>query len=82
MSKWLAFRDRGLSASAKTRRWAVQPKDGGRPIGLVIWHSPWRLYCFAPNPNTMFEQDCLRDIAEFIQARTREHKRLRRARAE
>lgn len=72
--KWVVFRDHGESPSGKTKRWLVTPKTGGADIGTVAWWAPWRKYCFFPADNTVFEQDCLRDIATFIEERTKEHK--------
>jgi hypothetical protein len=44
------------------------------PIGFVKWFGRWRRYCFFPMVCTVYEQKCLGDIAEFIEARTKEHK--------
>jgi hypothetical protein len=57
----------------KTKVWAVVSKDGGE-IGAVNWYGPWRKYCFTPNSNTVFEQVCLREIAQFCETATRIHK--------
>lgn len=74
MSKWIDIVDKGPSPSGKTRGWWVMPKDGGNRIGCIYWYGPWRKYVFMPDPNCVFEQDCLRDIADFIQAETTKHK--------
>ena len=78
MSRWIHFCDLGVSASGKTRRWAVQPKaPGERPIGLIVWYGSWRKYVLGPNPGTVWEQDCLRDVAAFIEAQTHNHRATR-----
>jgi len=74
---WINFEYAGLSNSGKTLEWRVQP--AGAPelaacIGIVKWYAPWRKYAFMPYSNTVFEQDCLRDIADFCERRTKEHK--------
>lgn len=74
MNNWIAFEPREPSASGKTKRWAVVPALGGESLGIVAWYAPWRKYCFHPGGNTVFEQDCLRDIATFCAERTTEHK--------
>lgn len=76
MSKWIEFKGPYPLPGGKTRLWDVFPKDGGRRIGQVRWYAPWRKYTFAPDPSCVFEQDCLRDIAAFIENETKKHKRL------
>lgn len=70
---WLRFEDAGTSRSGKTREWAVVAKEQGLAIGAIQWYGPWRKYVFTARPNTVFEQDCLRDIAKFIEEKSREH---------
>lgn len=74
MSKWIEFRGPFTSKSALTKIWDVYPKDGGKRIGQVKWYGSWRKYAFMPEPFCVFEQDCLRDIASFIELKTRDHK--------
>lgn len=57
----------------KTVIWRVMSKRGGW-LGDVKWFSRWRKYSFFPAPHCVFEQVCLRDIAEFVEERTKEHK--------
>lgn len=76
---WITFEHAGKSKSGKTHEWRVQPKDNGALaacIGVVKWYGPWRKYTFQPYSSTVFEQDCLRDIADFCEKVTREHKGL------
>lgn len=72
MSKNLEFMPTGLSASGKTGVWTVLAQRGG-VLGGVKWFTSWRKYSFFPAPDCVFEQDCLREIADFIESRTREH---------
>lgn len=69
--KWITFRP--LTPKPKTKVWAVLSNDGGQ-IGTVAWYGPWRKYCFSPEAGTVFEQVCLRDIAQFCEAETRLHR--------
>lgn len=57
----------------KTKRWTVESKDGV-PLGTVAWFSHWRKYTFQPYGATIYEQTCLREVAEFIELRTKEHR--------
>lgn len=73
--KWIVFNICG--DTGKTKMWEVVSKEGGDRLGLVKWYPGWRRYCFFPAPNTIFEQDCLRDIAQFCENRTAIHKQIR-----
>ena len=36
-------------------------------LGQVKWYGPWRCYSFFPEAGTLFEKQCLRDIAAFCE---------------
>ena len=46
------------------RRWDKRRRD---------WYASWRQYVFYPNPDTIFNKGCLRDIARFCE----EHHQVR-----
>jgi len=50
----------------KTRVWMVEAKEHAYPSGQIKWFSRWRKYAFFPRPDTVYEPDCLKDIASFI----------------
>lgn len=80
MSKWIMFQQRIPTNPHKvTKIWDVISIDGDHLLGRVSWYSGWRRYCFTPAPHTIFEQDCLRDIANFIETETKDHKAQRKA---
>lgn len=64
--------------SRLTMRWELRSQAGAHLLGEVRWHAPWRRYCFYPAGGTLFEQDCLRDIAEFIEVKTQLHRDTRK----
>jgi hypothetical protein len=69
MAKWIEF---VLSEEKpKTKVWTVEVKENGDIIGTVKWYSGWRKYAFFPEDNTVYENDCLRDIADFIEKQMR-----------
>lgn len=77
MSKYIEFVDAGTSESGKTRLWDVYPKGNRQSVlGEVSWYSPWRKYVFMAPDNipVVFDQACLRDIADFIGEQTKLHK--------
>lgn len=76
---WIKFEE--VAPKKKTRVWLVMPTKcddlaGALPIGAVAWYGPWRKYSFFPAPGSVFEQDCLRQIAEFCEGQTKAHKTL------
>jgi len=69
----IGFAHEGESPSGKTKLWRVFALDGSI-LGQIRWFSRWRKYCFYANGNTIFEETCLTEIAEFIAARTKDHR--------
>lgn len=65
MSKWITFKEIE-NAKGKTKVWRVASKESDAFLGTVKWHGPWRKYCFFPNEETLFEEDCLDDISKFL----------------
>jgi len=58
----------------KTKTWLVETKDD-TPLGIIHWYGAWRCYGFSPKPATVFEKVCLREIADFCERKTQEHKK-------
>ena len=79
MADWIKFVLVDLRDSRKTKVWAVLTIDGRTNLGAVSWYSPWRKYGFSPNPQTVFEQDCLRKIADFCELQTNAHRSKHKA---
>lgn len=80
MADWIKFNEVDLRDGRKTKVWAVMTIDGRECLGRIGWYSPWRRYCFvrmASEMQLILEQDCLRKIADFIEAETVKHKRLK-----
>ena len=66
MSEYLEFVD-VPNHSGKTRKVNVVSKKHGYSLGLIQWFGRWRQYVFVPAPETVFNKDCLRDIAQYLQ---------------
>lgn len=76
-SKWIKFElEPKMSARRKTLVWLVKTKERDEFLGSVGWLPKFRGYAFCPPVNTFtyFEQQCLRDIAAFIEEQNRLHK--------
>lgn len=76
---WISFRLNDRAPKHKTDTWEVWSLDEASHIGQVRWYAPWRKYGFFPSSYTVWEQDCLRFIAEFIEQETEKHRKGRRA---
>ena len=74
MSKWIEFKV--SERKPKTNVWDVLVKDGASTLGQVRWFGRWRCYAFYPEPDTVYEQQCLRDIADFCKDETKEHRAI------
>jgi len=74
---WIKFSEPVKTQGKKTLHWYVKTSDDRHFLGSVSWFSPWRRYAFIPD-QAVFEQDCLRELADFCEARTREHKAARK----
>lgn len=79
MATYIDFIDHGVPFGKKTHFWSVIPKSGGPEIGEVKWYGPWRKYCFLAIGSAVFEEVCLREIAEFVQAKTKEYRAAKKA---
>lgn len=66
MSKWIEFQKQYGIPEKKTDTYLILTKDSGNCIGIIKWYAAWRKYSFFPNPNCVFETQCMRDIISFI----------------
>lgn len=71
--KWITFRWKRPSESGKTQVWELI-SDSHDLLGYVEWAGRWRKYVFFPLSMTIYEETCLRDIAEFIELQTKIHR--------
>jgi hypothetical protein len=79
MGKWIDIHE--ITANTKTKRFAVTTKDGDS-LGEIRFFPTWRKYSFYPYGQTVYEADCLRDIAQFCADETAAWRLgLKRARA-
>jgi hypothetical protein len=72
-SKFLEFKLVGESSSGKTLIWDVL-NTGYNWLGRVTWFPQWRKYTFETVSMTVLDPICLRDIADFCEAATEEHR--------
>lgn len=58
----------------KTSIWEVCSIQGGLSLGEVKWFAHWRQYTFWPAVGTIYDESCMREIADFVEAETKKHK--------
>lgn len=73
--QYIEFRFVSKSNSEKTDIFAIFNKNEELPIAIVSWIGRWRKYGLTVK-EAIFEEVCLREIADFIQLKTKEHKGL------
>lgn len=77
MAKWVEFVELPVPPGRKTREWVVKNSQYRSRLGYVRWDTGWRRYVLQPFHGTVWEQDCLRDVAAFVEEQTRLHKAAR-----
>lgn len=66
--KWIRFEL--TEANTKTPQFKVVTMDGSIHLGIVKFRPQWWKFAFFPFLDTLYEADCLRDIATFCEERT------------
>lgn len=72
-TSWLTFKFRSRSQTGKTKIWTVHSISDINEIGIIKWYGRWRGYAFYPDEfdQIIFEQKCLREIADFLEKQNR-----------
>lgn len=63
--KYLDINFLKYSPSGKTVVFQVKSKNDDF-LGTISWHAPWRKYCFFCATSTIFDNECLQEIAIFL----------------
>lgn len=50
----------------KTKVYGVFSVHSGTALGRIYWYFPWRQYIFEPLEFTIWNNDCLKEIYEFL----------------
>lgn len=62
--KWIYFS--AVNSTGKTTVYNCYNKESETFLGQVKWYGPFRKYSFFPEANIVFETQCLKDIASFL----------------
>lgn len=74
-TRWLWIELARASESGRTHVWHVRSKSSGDLLGRVAWFGRWRQYAFHPVGDTVYNAQCMRDLADFCEWQNREKKR-------
>ena len=71
---FLIFTKTGKSFSGLTDIWTLQSQSGV-DLGQISWKAEWRRYVFFSAKDAYFDEGCLRDIADFVEALSVAHRK-------
>jgi len=67
----------------KTRNVSVRTVRSNVVLGYINWYAPWRQYVFRPQPDTVFNSECLNRIQGYVSEMNIAHReKLRREKVE
>ena len=72
--KWIEIEELA-NEGKKTGTFEVRNVLDKVSLGIIKWKANWRKYAFFPYPQTCYEQNCMKDISEFIEKETKEYKK-------
>lgn len=55
--------------------WIVFDRHGGT-LGRIAWYARWKQYEFLPNQGTGYSSGCCRDLARFLDEKTKARKEV------
>jgi hypothetical protein len=80
VSERLIYLEQETSPSRLTKVWKLISVVGEVELGVISWYSQWRRFVFRPAIATMFDAECLGEIARFCATQT-EVRKLEREQA-
>lgn len=72
--KYFTFFSKPRIKNRKTDTWECLANSDGCLLGHIKWYSHWRQYCFFPARETIFSQNCLDDVSNFLEKINQNHK--------
>lgn len=65
-------------AGRKTAIWQIRSTRNDGLLAAVKWFAQWRQYVVEPAVGAVFNSECLREIAGFLERKNAEHKAKRK----
>ena len=76
-TKYLRFEQVDTPPGRKTAVWNVISQSSGAILGTIRWHGPWRQYTLWPTNGTLYNVECLTDLADRLATCNRWHRNIR-----
>lgn len=65
MPKYIEFEDDGETVNGKPE-YLVKSKTDGKVLARLCWYARWGKWVCEPAPNTIWSEDCLADMREYM----------------
>ena len=65
VAKYIEFENDGETVYGKPE-YLCKSKSGGNVLARIVWYPRWRQWVCEPAPNTIWSQDCLADMREYM----------------
>lgn len=76
--KWIRIDFEKKTKSGKTMIFYVRNKKYSDFLGWIKWNTGYRKYAFYPEENTYYEEDCLKNLSEFLDKLNKECKKCKK----
>jgi hypothetical protein len=76
VNPYIRFVGPRYTPSGKTRIWSVIATRNDALLGEIRYYGRWRQYAFFPEPNTIFNPDCMDEVSKFCREETTRQRRL------
>lgn len=67
-------RDLPAERGKKTQVWEVISARHGYRLGEIRWYGRWRQYTFRPEPETIWNSGCLKQLQSFVSTLNVQHR--------
>lgn len=64
---WVHANQLPLMDGRKTDTWEIVSTGGRDILGHVKWFGRWRRFAFWPEPETVFDEVCMRELSDFCE---------------
>ena len=78
VEKYIRFEDGEWSDSGKTRIWRIYNFHHNQVVGWIRWYGGFRRYCFYTEEAAIYDNDCLRLVADKLDEVNARHREMKR----
>jgi hypothetical protein len=70
-TQYLTLKDCGTTKSGKTHIYEVGSESSGVKLGEIRWFGQWRQYCFYPEDQTIWNENCMYSVVQVLRSLNR-----------